>query len=288
MKNCVRCKSLINDNNRFCPVCGIPQPIPRTVYSKYCTNCGCQLTQGEKICRKCGRPVDKPPVQQTIKKATPVLIKTLSNRIQLCTILWVIIGSFQLLLGLILFYVAVLSSSWDSQSIISMLIYFGIGSLNIYTTINLFKYKNKIISDFVGIVRANKINTATVINYFYNAFVIFIALIARSPIGLFLAIVTLAAIILDLTLVKLFVTKNRESFSKLESAQMSSHIQKNIQEEPIPQVDLNSKYFKIYADFTVNQLEDIMKHADQYNKEAFYVAKMMYEAKIKEMEKDII
>ena len=72
---------------------------------KYCSHCGKQIMDEAVICVHCGCPVDNTVRPQVKPPENPKeLLNTLSQRVQIGGILWIIIGSFQVLYALILLF----------------------------------------------------------------------------------------------------------------------------------------------------------------------------------------
>lgn len=61
--NCKRCQAQMEENTRFCPVCGAVQPL-------VCPACGAESRPGSRTCSGCGKKLPR-PVREEAPKARP-------------------------------------------------------------------------------------------------------------------------------------------------------------------------------------------------------------------------
>ncbi len=219
MKNCVKCTYPLNDDDKFCSICGAEQTVKRKANANFCVGCGASITHNNQYCSRCGKPVRNEQVNQIFKNVVPPMIKALSSRITLTAVLWIVIASLHLFCGLFLLCVASLTFDWNTNYINAMKIYFASGGLNLPKGIGLLKYKKTILTDYVGIVRRNRICFSSSIDYMLNACVVF--MVGNGGVSLFFALLTASAIIIDFVSIKVFVSKNKESFLLLEKSQIT-------------------------------------------------------------------
>lgn len=219
MKNCIKCTSPLNDNDKYCSICGAEQRIERTISHNFCARCGAPINHNNKFCPQCGSPIQIQQTQQNFKIIIPPIIKSLSDRITLSAVLWIIIASVQLLFGFVLLCAVSLTSDWEIDYIISLIVYFLFGGLNLREGIKLLKYKKTILTDFVGIVWENRICFESCASYLWNAYVVFNGFVAGDCFSLMFAFLGASVIIVDFVTIKLFVKNNKESFLHLEKSQ---------------------------------------------------------------------
>ena len=81
MKNCIKCTSPLNDNDKYCSICGAEQRVERIISHNFCAGCGAPINHNNKFCPQCGSPIQSGQTQQNFKKVVPPIIKALSDRI---------------------------------------------------------------------------------------------------------------------------------------------------------------------------------------------------------------
>jgi Uncharacterized conserved protein len=277
MKNCVKCSYALDDKIRFCPVCGTEQPYLQEVN---CSNCGCKLVEEARFCYKCGKPVSTAELQQLLKGQTPYWIAAICERTTIVSVLWMIVGIIQLLIGVLELCIGLFVSSWSAGSIFVTVMLLLIGIYNIFSSTRIFGSRNEMLRNYTGIVSKNSFRIAIFFNYFYNIFVIILTFaIEPNALTIPVALISLAALLVDFFGIKLFVREHREDFLQLEKLfTLSSGKQER---KPILPADPNSQYFDIYADFTAEQLKDVVDNPEQYNDEAYRVANALYEERVK-------
>lgn len=226
MKYCIKCTAPLNDNDKFCNVCGTEQTLQRTVINRFCTNCGTQINNVE-VCPVCGKLVTNTQSQELLKRVTPTLISTLMNRIMMSAILWFINAGLQLLVAFILLCIAAYTSHWNSTVIRAIFIYGTLGGLNIWVTILNLKTRNSISINYVGIVENIRIRFRTIIILLWNIYIVFKLLFSNSILLTVIALPIIAALIMDLFFIKLFVIRNKDRFLELEKSQIPDAFCKN-------------------------------------------------------------
>ena len=103
---------------------------------KYCRHCGTELDDNVKFCSKCGKDANSEPTshESNAKGGNDSgIVKTLSERLQLNGIIWIIIGAVQILVG----GIAVLPIA--------------VGAYNIYAGVTDLKNSKRILDDPTGI-----------------------------------------------------------------------------------------------------------------------------------------
>jgi len=141
--------------------------------ANFCGSCGKQASVNGNFCEACGAALNsaqsqyqsayQQPYQQQVYgyQATPQLLKSLNTRLTLTATFWIVAASLQFLLGIIFLIVgiAMMASPWrDTQiggmifTIISVILLI-IATVNLILGISDFKFKAKIRSAPVGIVR---------------------------------------------------------------------------------------------------------------------------------------
>lgn len=112
---------------------------------KYCTKCGSQIHDEAVICVHCGCAVEG-----TVNKnrnTDDELLKTLSERVKIDAIIWLVIGIIQIVTGA----------------------FFIVGILNIISAINDLKYSKEVLDNPTGIVERYEPLTMPIIVLVYNA-----------------------------------------------------------------------------------------------------------------------
>jgi RNA polymerase subunit RPABC4/transcription elongation factor Spt4 len=221
MKICKKCTALLNDNDSFCSVCGTEQYVPRTITNhRLCAACGAKMNEYDQFCPVCGKPVQNMQPQQPFQQQISPLITKLSNRITVSSGLWLSISCIQLLLAFVFFCYASLFNKWSADNIRAIFVYGIIGGLNVVDVIRNFKFKKWIQTNHIGIVMKYNIKFVSVLFFIWNSYVI-VKLILSHNLFLFLvALLSIAAVIVDLISVRLFVINNKENFLQLEKIQV--------------------------------------------------------------------
>lgn len=218
MKYCIKCNSPLNDNDRFCPICGAEQLVPGTVYNQFCSACGTHLNYNSQVCGKCGKPVSNMQTQELFEQKTPSLIMKLSERITISAILWLCYASFQLLLAFICICTALVTANWEGIYIIAIFKYGSIGGLNLFYAIKDLKYSKQILTDYVGILFKNRIHFSSILLYIWNGYVAINVLFLDSDFLLMISLVGISAMIVDVIFIRFFIMKNKDSFIEIEIA----------------------------------------------------------------------
>ncbi len=220
MKYCIKCTTPLNNNDRFCPVCGTEQMTQKTVLKRFCTSCGAQINNTVQVCPFCGNPAVNTQSEELLKKAAPALISTLINRLTASAVLWFCISGIQLMIALAIFCINTLIDDWNTASVRTIFISGIFGGLNIWGAILNLKTKKSIVTDYVGIVSKNRIQFSSVIIYLWNGYVIFGLLASNNFLSFLFLLLVIAALIVDLFFIKLFVIRNKDSFYELERSQL--------------------------------------------------------------------
>lgn len=112
----------------------------------FCSNCGKEIANDSKFCAGCGKAVaSAPSVPQNN------IITTLSERVKINAIIWLVIAALQILGGIFI--------NWF------LLI---VGVLNIVSAINDIKYSNILLQNPTGVVKKFESLTGPIIILIYN------------------------------------------------------------------------------------------------------------------------
>ncbi len=120
---------------------------------KYCTYCGEKLFDETVVCPNCGCPVDRQNVR-TANSMSPdggVLLNTLSQRLNINGIIWLVIGILQILGGVFINWVLLI-----------------VGVLNIISSVQDMQYSKTLLENPSGIVAKFEPLTGPVITLIYN------------------------------------------------------------------------------------------------------------------------
>lgn len=159
---------------------------------KYCHHCGTQLDDNTKFCSRCGKSTTGEPktsaqgASASQAKTDEDIVKTLSDRLQISGIIWIIIGAIQIIIGL-------------CGTIIPIIV----GVLNIISAVNDLKNSKRILTDPTGIVAAYEPITMPIVVLAYN-------LLVGGVIGVIGSIYHLLCI-------REHVVKNKDKFLELEN-----------------------------------------------------------------------
>lgn len=156
---------------------------------KYCTYCGKELLDEAVICVGCGCAVDKQGASSVNQATTDTaaLLNTLSERLKINGIIWLVIGILQILGGIFI--------NWF------LLI---VGALNIVSSIQDMTYSKTLLETPTGIVAKFEPIIGPIITLVYN-------LVIGGVIGV-------AGSIYYFVAIRNFVMENKESFATLDAA----------------------------------------------------------------------
>jgi hypothetical protein len=120
---------------------------------KYCTYCGEKLFDEAVVCPNCGCPVDRQNVRTTnsMSPDSGVLLNTLSQRLNINGIIWLVIGILQILGGVFINWVLLI-----------------VGVLNIISSVQDMQYSKTLLENPSGIVAKFEPLTGPVITLIYN------------------------------------------------------------------------------------------------------------------------
>lgn len=128
---------------------------------KYCQYCGTQIADEAKFCSNCGKavwqaPDSEPSVNDEMKKNAEQqnLINKLSSRLKTNGIIWIVIASIQILVGLF--------GVWFTLIV---------GVLNIFSAITDIKNSKRILTNQNDIVKAYEPIVGSIITLVYNFFI---------------------------------------------------------------------------------------------------------------------
>ncbi len=151
---------------------------------KYCTHCGNELLDEAVICMKCGCAAGAQKAQSAYLFAdnNSALLDTLSQRIKINGIIWLVIGILQIAGGIFINWILLIP-----------------GVLNIISSVNDINYSKTLLEDPTGIIKRFEPLTGPIITLVYN-------LIIGGVIGVIGSIYYFIAI-------RSFVMENKSSFA---------------------------------------------------------------------------
>lgn len=171
---------------------------------KFCSHCGKELLDEAVICTGCGcavggqqAQVQQPVYQQSVQQPMrdPVqLLQTLSQRLHINGIIWLVIGILQILGGIF----------WDWWLLI-------VGVLNVISSIQDMQYSKKVLADPNGIVSKFEPLVGPIITLIYN-------LVIGGVIGVVGSIYYFVAI-------RNFVMENRTAFDAMDTTAATQPVQ---------------------------------------------------------------
>lgn len=181
--SCSRCGMTLDLRYSQCVHCGQPYILPyshllpraATTESKasFCRHCGAQLGNDALYCPRCGSPIETnhqrtgPSSYASVNNSAPQtqnLVKTLSSRIKTESIIWLVIGILQIVLGSC---TALMSIIWRTGLTVWWLMLV-VGPLNIIASITDFRFSKAILVKPVGIVKKLKPLGGPIFSLVYN------------------------------------------------------------------------------------------------------------------------
>ena len=169
--------------------------------AKFCTHCGNEVNENAVVCVKCGCAIPKTQTftngqstqfsQGTPFSSNPNIVNTISQRIQMNGIIWIVIGAIQIILGIF--------ANWV------MLI---VGVLNLISAMQDINYSKSFSLTPVGIVNKVKPLTGAIITLIYN-------LLIGGVIGV-------AGSIYYFVAVRGYVLENEQAFLEIENLHNNS------------------------------------------------------------------
>ena len=154
----------------------------------FCSKCGKEVHEDAVICVHCGCSIAPMGAQGTqVEAKSNSLVETITQRIRINAIIWIVIASLQLLIGLF---------SWE------WLVLLIVGGLNLYSALDDLKYCKSFPEKPVGIVNKVKPLTGDIITLIYNL--------------VFGGIIGVAGSIYYLIAVRGYVMENEKAFLALE------------------------------------------------------------------------
>ena len=224
---CIKCSSNIDENNRFCPICGAEQP-DNKIKKMFCPKCGLEIPTNVLNCPNCNSKVSDIFVKNAVVNNTPKLVKRLIITLTTEAIMWIIIGLFQmfffLLIAIVTLSQTVLNENFglsnNANTYMAMIIYIVVGSSNIVMGITDIINANKLKRNFSGIVHAFSLPKAIKM-YIWNGIVLIslFASLFTNPncIMVFFIILLIITLFIDIIGVRLYVSNNKDGFYALES-----------------------------------------------------------------------
>lgn len=233
MKNCIQCGNELNDHAKFCAKCGTKQP--EEEQKRFCEQCGAELTPDAKFCPSCAASVggSAHQVQQSQQSysthtgnsyqpqqpyyGAPVqksLIQIISEKEKLAAVLWIIVASLQIILGI--FFCYIFMTGWmDDIYIFNIILIFFVAGMNYLIAYFGFKFASKIQQNPTGIIQRYQKASSFVGTLIYNC-VILLFSIAAGLLGIIIGIVAVAASIFYLVGLRSFVLQNAQELQRIE------------------------------------------------------------------------
>jgi len=188
---CSICGKEANDEAIVCIHCGCSLKSIGQGKARYCSHCGSEVNSEAVVCVKCGcaiytvRPKQGGGLWQSTANSPQELVDTISQRIHINGIIWIVIAVLQILMGLTLQWLVLI-----------------VGILNLLSALSDLKFAKEYASKPVGLIKRVKPLTGTIIILVYN-------LLVGGVIGV-------AGSIYYLIAVRQFVLENENSFADLE------------------------------------------------------------------------
>ena len=250
---CIKCSSNIDENTKFCPICGAEQP-DNKIKKMFCPNCGAEIETNVSKCPKCNSLVSDSLVKNAVVKNSPRIVKTLRTTLTIESIMWIIIGLFQislfLLIGIVILLELILGEDYgfgisgSVNTYIAMITYLVIGISNIVIGIIDIINANKLKRNFSGIVKKFSFSKAMGM-YIWNGIVLvslFASLFTNPNCIIFIYIVLLMmTLLIDIIGIRAYVKKNIVGFSALESFTQKQTIKTKTEDEEKELMDLINK-----------------------------------------------
>lgn len=158
---------------------------------KYCSHCGKELLDEAVICPGCGCACAVNAAYQT-PAANDSLVSTLANRVQINGVIWIIVGSLQILFALFVNWYVII-----------------VGILNFISGIQDMSYSTKVKSHPVGIVKKFQPLAWPIVVLLYNL--------------IFGGIIGVAGSIYYLAAVRNLVLTNEHAFKEIEQQYTAKH-----------------------------------------------------------------
>lgn len=206
MKKCINCGAEGDDGASFCTKCGGQMEAVQNLL--FCPNCGTKFADDSKFCSNCGfqrnpsnnRSINISNYQGNARKS---IIEELSGRVRINGIIWICVGTLQIILGLWNISAAIYFYNFWVNSIILCVI----GGLNLFAAYKDLKYSKEILRNPQGILKKYSPLTGAIITLVWNCVV---------AIWGILGVVGVVGSIYYLVGVRGFVMENKEEFGKCE------------------------------------------------------------------------
>lgn len=174
---------------------------------KYCSHCGQQIMDEAVICVHCGCPVDNTFRAQAKPPENPkTLLNTLSQRVQIGGIIWIIVGSFQILYALISLFLYI-----D----FSIFVLAAVGIWNIVSSVKDFTYTKEVLNNPSGIVEKYEPLSGSIAMLIWNSMCFFVCLLFVDLLGIFIGLLGVGASIYHLVAIRGFVMSKRDAFAAM-------------------------------------------------------------------------
>ena len=205
MTYCSNCGKQIQDNSEFCSGCGqrLNNQVPpssinsnstcinndnrepkaeRSSNMAFCQNCGKQIQDNSEFCSSCGQRLNNqaPPPYMNYNYAyvnnnpTSNLVQNLSKKVKINAIIWIVVASLQVVIGLanlmigILYNMAYIYLNPGTTNIVLGLFVLLVSALNYFGAARDFKYSKEVLVKPVGIVDKFSPIGGCVANLIYN------------------------------------------------------------------------------------------------------------------------
>lgn len=215
---CTECGKKVSDSAKACPGCGFP--ISEYLNKKKCPECGEYISDNDSVCGNCGFPLkedegkENPTCDTTVKTSvlTQQVIKNLIFSVRIVGALWLIVGIIQFGISC---YINSLYKSFEAGSIKRTCVQLGIvGIVNMCWGVGQFIKANYCEKNKTTIWNSCRIGVLDVICYIWNGIVV-ITTVSIGGEYTILAIVALAAILVEAIAVKRVIYVYKDEFSAM-------------------------------------------------------------------------
>lgn len=215
---CTECGKKVSDSAKACPGCGFP--ISEYLNKKKCPECGEYISDNDSVCGNCGFPLkedegkENPTGDTTVKTSvlTQQVIKNLIFSVRIVGALWLIVGIIQFGISC---YINSLYKSFVIENIKRTCVQLGIvGIVNMCWGVGQFIKANYCEKNKTTIWNSCRIGVLDVICYIWNGIVV-ITILSIGGEYTILAIVVLAAILVEAIAVKRVIYVYKDEFSAM-------------------------------------------------------------------------
>lgn len=150
---------------------------------------------------------------ETTSRNTPAIVKKLINGIRAVSILWIVIASLQLFCGVILCLCILVNPDLSAYAV-SAIEYFIFGSINLVINIVALTNASKLKTNYKNITERYSFKKIVGV-YIWNSIVIVSCILNLNCASFIFACLLITSIILDIILIRIYVSNNKSKFNKL-------------------------------------------------------------------------